>query len=93
MNVLAACAALITVATVLRAEPCTVGTDCQEVQCFDDFYVACELGTCTCGGHGSVGCTTDVECTHDPLLHCPNHHKHCRDSKCYCAHGNHGPGK
>lgn len=40
---------------VLQAESCTNGTDCHEVQCFDDFYVACELGTCTCGGHGTVG--------------------------------------
>lgn len=46
--------------TVLQAESCTNGTDCHEVLCFDDFYVACELGTCTCGGHGTVGMSLSI---------------------------------
>ncbi|XP_052679528.1 serine protease inhibitor Cvsi-2-like [Crassostrea angulata] len=93
MSILSLCVIILSVLSVLQAESCTNGTDCHEVQCFDDFYVACELGTCTCGGHGTVGCSSNEDCTNDPLLHCPSHHKHCRDTKCYCVHGNHGHGK
>uniref|UniRef100_K1PRY9 Uncharacterized protein n=1 Tax=Magallana gigas TaxID=29159 RepID=K1PRY9_MAGGI len=40
-----------------------------------------------------IRCSSNEDCTNDPLLHCPSHHKHCRDTKCYCVHGNHGHGK